>query len=67
MRQRRADRLTEEDLRRFEKMFLPYLDAAYNLARWIIRHDQDAQDVVQDAYIRALKGFRLFRGGNSRG
>jgi len=67
MRQRRADRLTEEDLRRFEKMFLPYLDAAYNLARWIIRHDQDAQDVVQDAYIRALKGYHLFRGGNSRG
>jgi RNA polymerase sigma-70 factor (ECF subfamily) len=67
MRQRRADRLTQEDRRRFEEIFLPYLDAAYNLARWIIRHDQDAQDVVQDAYIRALKGFHLFRGGNSRG
>jgi RNA polymerase sigma-70 factor (ECF subfamily) len=67
MRQRGADRLTQEDRRRFEEIFLPYLDAAYNLARWIIRHDQDAQDVVQDAYIRALKGFHLFRGGNSRG
>jgi DNA-directed RNA polymerase specialized sigma24 family protein len=67
MRQRRADRLTQEDQRRFEKIFLPYLDAAYNLARWIIRHDQDAQDVVQEAYIRALKGFHLFRGGKSRG
>jgi hypothetical protein len=67
MRQRRANILMEEDRRRFEKIFLPYLDAAYNLARWIIRHDQDAQDVVQDAYIRALKGFHLFRGGNSRG
>ena len=66
MRQRSADRLTQEDRRRFEEIFLPYLDAAYNLARWIIRHDQDAQDVVQDAYIRALKGFHLFRGGNSR-
>ena len=67
MRQRRTNILTEEDLRRFEKIFLPYLDAAFNLARWIIRQDQDAQDVVQNAYIRALKGFHLFRGGNTRG
>jgi RNA polymerase sigma-70 factor, ECF subfamily len=63
MRQRSADRLTQEDRRRFEEIFLPYLDAAYNLARWIIRHDQDAQDVVQDAYVRAFKGFQRFRGG----
>src|SRR6516165_1423894 len=66
MRQGSADRLTQEDRRRFEEIFLPHLDAAYNLARWIIRHDQDAQDVVQDAYIRAFRGFHLFRWGNSR-
>jgi RNA polymerase sigma-70 factor (ECF subfamily) len=66
MRQRSAERLTQEDRRRFEEIFLPYLDAAYNLARWIIRHDQDAQDVVQDTYIRAFRGFHLFRGGNGR-
>ena len=66
MGQRRVNRLTQEDRRRFEEIFLPYVDAAYNLARWIIRHDQDAQDVVQDAYIRAFRGFHLFRGGNSR-
>jgi RNA polymerase sigma-70 factor (ECF subfamily) len=66
MRQRSANRLTQEDRRRFEEIFLPYLDAAYNLARWIIRHDQDAQDVVQDAYMRAFRAFDLFRGGNSR-
>jgi RNA polymerase sigma-70 factor (ECF subfamily) len=66
MRQGRADRLTEEDRRRFEELFLPHLDAAYNLARWIIRHDQDARDVVQNAYIRAFKGFLGFRGENSR-
>ena len=66
MHQRSPDRLTQEDRRRFEEIFLPYLDAAYNLARWIIRHDQDAQDVVQDAYIRAFRGFHLFRGGNGR-
>jgi RNA polymerase sigma-70 factor (ECF subfamily) len=65
MRQRSADRLTQEDRRRFEEIFLPYLDAAYNLARWIIRHDQDAQDVVQDAYVRAFKGFQRFRGGGN--
>jgi len=65
MRQRSADRLTQEDRRRFEEIFLPYLDAAYNLARWIIRHDQDAQDVVQDAYVRAFKGFQRFRDGGS--
>jgi RNA polymerase sigma factor (sigma-70 family) len=66
MREGRADRLTEEDRRRFEELFLPHLDAAYNLARWITQHDQDARDVVQDAYIRAFKGFLRFRGGNSK-
>ncbi len=66
MRQGRDDSLTEGDQRRFEEIFLPHLDAAYNLARWIIQHHQDAQDVVQDAYIRAFKGFHRFRGGNSR-
>jgi RNA polymerase sigma-70 factor (ECF subfamily) len=66
MRQGRTTRLMEEDRRRFEELFLPYLDTAYNLARWIIQHDQDAQDVVQDAYIRAFKGFHRFRGGNNR-
>ena len=66
MRRVRADRLRQEDRRRFEKLFLPYLDAAYNLARWIVQHDQDAQDVVQDAYIRAFKGFHRFRGVNAR-
>jgi RNA polymerase sigma-70 factor (ECF subfamily) len=63
---RPRERLRKEDRRRFEELFLPYLDAAYNLARWIVQHDQDAQDVVQDAYIRAFKGFHRFRGGNAR-
>jgi hypothetical protein len=47
MRQGRPDGLTKDDRRRFEELFLPHLDAAYNLALWIIRHDQDARDVVQ--------------------
>jgi RNA polymerase sigma-70 factor (ECF subfamily) len=50
----------------FEELFLPHLDAAYNLARWIVESDQDAQDVVQEAYVRALKGFKGFRGPNAR-
>jgi RNA polymerase sigma factor (sigma-70 family) len=66
MSQGRADRLAEEDGRRFEELFLPHLDATYNLGRWIFRRDQDARDVVQDAYIRAFKGFLGFRGGNGR-
>jgi RNA polymerase sigma-70 factor (ECF subfamily) len=63
MRQGPGDRLTEDDRRRFEELFLPHLDAAYNLARWIVRHDQDARDVVQNAYVRAFKGFQGFSGG----
>jgi RNA polymerase sigma factor (sigma-70 family) len=55
-----------EERRQFEEIFLPFLDAAYNLARWIVQHDQDAQDIVQEAYLRAFKGFPGFRGGNGR-
>jgi RNA polymerase sigma factor (sigma-70 family) len=55
-----------EERRQFEEIFLPFLDAAYNLARWIVQHDQDAQDIVQEAYLRAFKGFHGFRGGNGR-
>jgi RNA polymerase sigma-70 factor, ECF subfamily len=50
------------ELARFEAIVLPHLDAAYTLARYLTRHDQDAQDVVQDAYLRALKYFEGFRG-----
>jgi len=43
------------DARRFEELVLPHLDSAYNLARWLTRDSQDAQDVVQEACVRALK------------
>lgn len=45
---------------------LPHLDAAYNLARFILRNDQDAEDAVQEASLRAFRFFGNFRGGNSR-
>jgi RNA polymerase sigma factor (sigma-70 family) len=50
----------------FEQATLPHLDAAYNLARWLTRNDQDAEDVVQNAYLRAFKSFDGFRGGDGR-
>jgi len=50
----------------FEKVMLPHLDAAYNLARWLIRDPSMAEDVVQDAYERACKYFAAFRGGSGR-
>jgi RNA polymerase sigma-70 factor, ECF subfamily len=50
----------------FEEIFLPHLDAAYNLARWILGTEQDAQDVVQEAFARAWKGFPKFRGEHPR-
>jgi RNA polymerase sigma factor (sigma-70 family) len=50
----------------FEQAVLPHLDAAYNLARWLTRNQQDAQDVVQEAYLRAFRFFPSFRGGDAR-
>ena len=50
----------------FEQAVLPHLDAAYNLARWLVRDATLAQDVVQDAAVRALGYFGSFRGGDAR-
>jgi RNA polymerase sigma-70 factor, ECF subfamily len=56
----------EHQLPNFEQAVLPHLDAAYNLARWLTRHGQDAEDVVQEAYLRAFRFFPGFRGGDAR-
>ncbi|HKW39991.1 MAG TPA: sigma-70 family RNA polymerase sigma factor [Gemmatimonadales bacterium] len=53
------------ELERFELLVLPHLDSAYTLARHLTREDHDAQDVVQDAYLRALKYFSGFRGDDA--
>src|SRR5580704_4536739 len=55
-----------DERERFEQALLPHMDAAYNLARWLTRDDHDAEDLVQAAYLRALKFFGGFRGANSR-
>ena len=56
----------KEELTSFEEAMLPHLDAAHNLARWLLRNEQDAQDVVQEAYLRAFKSFGGFHGSNGR-
>ncbi len=57
----------DENRRRFELLALPHLDAAFNLARWLTHNDEDARDVVQDAFMRAMRYIGGFRGDNARG
>src|SRR6266446_2491239 len=64
---KQEDRLQGQNkLASFETAVLPHLDAAFNLARWLTRNDADAQDVVQEAYLRAFKFFGGFHGENGR-
>jgi RNA polymerase sigma factor (sigma-70 family) len=56
----------QNNLPNFEESVLPHLDAAYNLARWLTRNDQDAQDAVQEACLRAFRFFPSFHGGDAR-
>jgi len=53
-------------MRAFDQAVLPHLDAAYNLARWLTRNNQDAEDVTQEACLRAFKYWKGFSGRDSR-
>jgi RNA polymerase sigma-70 factor (ECF subfamily) len=56
----------ERGASRFEESVLPHLDSAYNLARWLTRNGHDAEDLVQDALLRAFRAFPGFRGADGR-
>jgi RNA polymerase sigma-70 factor (ECF subfamily) len=56
--------LSRKDRQRFERMSLPHLNAAYNLALWLVRDPTEADDIVQTAYMRAFEGFNNFTGNN---
>jgi RNA polymerase sigma-70 factor, ECF subfamily len=53
-------------MQRFESLVVPHLDAAYNLARWLMRNEHDAEEAVQESFLRALRFFDGFRGGDAR-
>ena len=58
--------LMDDRRHRFEAQALPHLDAAYNLARWLSRSSADADDIVQEAMLRAFRAFDGFRGADAR-
>jgi RNA polymerase sigma factor (sigma-70 family) len=57
---------SQEKLRRFEEQISPHLNSAYNLAKWLTRSHEDAEDVVQEAFLRAFSAFESFRGGDGK-
>ena len=66
VKKREESHAEKDDLMSFEETMLPHMDAAHNLAKWLLHNEQDAQDVVQEAYLRAFRSFSGFRGSNGR-
>jgi len=62
----REESRSSDDGQAFERTVLPHLDAAYNLARWLVRSPQDAEDVVQEACLRTLRFLGGYQGGDAR-
>jgi RNA polymerase sigma-70 factor (ECF subfamily) len=60
------ERQSDEQRELFEQTIVPHLNAAYNLARWLTRNQHDAEDLVQEAYLRAFRFFGSFHGGDGR-
>src|SRR5436305_2171221 len=58
--------LSPDDQARFRRLVLPHMDGAYSFARFLSRDASLAEDLVQDAFLRAFRGFRGFRGGDPR-
>ena len=66
VKKREESHAEKEDLMSFEALMLPHLDAAHNLAKWLLRDEHDAQDVVQEAFLRAFRSFSGFHGSDGR-
>lgn len=64
--EKRSHVLDSQDRLRFEMLVLPHLDAAFNLARWLVRGGADAEDVAQEAVLRSYRFFPGFHGGDVR-
>lgn len=62
----KMDVLDAQERERFDQLVLPHLDAAFNLSRWLLHGRADAQDVAQEAMLRAFRFFRGFHGGDAR-
>ena len=56
----------QEKRARFERVIMPHLDAAYNFARWVTRNEHDAEEAVQEAFLRAYRFFGSFRGEDGK-